>query len=248
LLTYGRVNPAMHALISRSRTHVLALVAWAVVVAGCGTAATQPATSAQTTPDSTVSSQGSSTPDPSMPSGSTRLVLDPNNSQASYHAHEQLVGQSLPNEPVGTTHGVSGTLVLNADGTFAGDQSQVSVDLSMLQSDESRRDNFIKSNTLQTSQYPTATFVPTQVQGLEWPLPTTGQATFQVLGNLTVHGVTQPVVWQVTATFDGPNVSGDATTGVNISDFGMTPPKAGPVLSIQDALTLELAFSATAQS
>ena len=128
------------------------------------------------------------------------------------------------------------------------DQSKISVDLSKLQSDESRRDNFIKGNTLQTSRYPMATFVPTAVQGLPSPLPTSGQVTFQLLGDLTVHGVTKPVTWQVTAQFGDSTVTGDATSAINITEFGMSPPKAGPVLSIEDGLTLELAFTAARQS
>ena len=48
----------------------------------------------------------------------------------------------------------------------------------------------------------------------------------------------------MTAQFADDSVTGSATTSVNITDFGMTPPKAGPVLSIEDALTLELAFTA----
>ena len=130
------------------------------------------------------------------------------------------------------------------DGSIAADQSKVSVDLTKLQSDESRRDNFIKSDTLQTSRYPMATFVPNATQGLPTPLPTAGQVTFQLLGDLTVHGVTKPVTWQVTANFADTTISGSATTDVKITDFGMTPPKAGPVLSIEDNLTLELAFTA----
>ena len=173
-----------------------------------------------------------------------RLVLDASASQASYHAKEQLVGKTLPSEAVGTSPGVTGTLALGADGSIAADQSTITVDLTKLKSDESRRDNFIKSDTLQTSQFPTATFVAHAVQGLPTPLPTSGQATFQLLGDLTVHGVTKPVTWQVTAQFADTTVSGSATTSVNITDFGMTPPKAGPVLSIEDGLGLELAFTA----
>jgi polyisoprenoid-binding protein YceI len=175
------------------------------------------------------------------------LVVDPAASRASYHAHEQLVGRSLPSETIGTSAAVSGAIQLNLDGSIAADQSQVTVDLRQLTSDESRRDNFIKGNTLQTNRYPTATFVPRETQGLPSPLPTSGQVTFALSGDLTVHGVTRPVTWQVTAQFTSDGVSGDATTQVNISDFGMSPPKAGPVLSIEDGLTLELAFSATRQ-
>jgi polyisoprenoid-binding protein YceI len=173
-----------------------------------------------------------------------RLVLDASSSNASYHAHEQLVGNRLPTEAVGTSPGVTGTLALGADGSIAADQSTITVDLTKLKSDENRRDNFIKTDTLQTSKFPTATFVAHSAQGLPSPLPTTGQATFQLLGDLTVHGVTKPVTWDVTAQFADTSVSGSATTNVNISDFGMTPPKAGPVLSIEDGLGLELAFTA----
>jgi polyisoprenoid-binding protein YceI len=173
-----------------------------------------------------------------------RLVVDSSASQASYHAREQLVGKTLPSDAVGTSKSVSGALVLGADGSVLADQSKIIVDLTKLQSDESRRDNFVRNDTLQTSRFPTATFVPNAVQGLTVPLPTSGQATFQLLGDLTVHGVTKPVTWQVAANFADATVSGTATTNVKITDFGMTPPKAGPVLSIEDALTLELAFTA----
>jgi polyisoprenoid-binding protein YceI len=184
--------------------------------------------------------------DPSL--AGTTLVVDSSSTNASYHAQEQLAGRDLPSQAVGTTSAVSGSIVLTPDGAIAADQSHIQVDLSSLTSDQSRRDNYIKGNTLQTSRFPNATFVPREAQGLPSPVPTSGQATFQLSGDLTVHGVTRPVTWQVTAQFDGGSVSGDATTNVNISDFGMTPPKAGPVLSIQDVLTLELNFSATRQS
>ena len=173
-----------------------------------------------------------------------RLVVDSSASQASYHAREQLVGKSLPSDAVGTSSSVSGTLVLGADGSVLADQSKITVDLTKLRSNESRRDNWIQGNTLQTSRYPMATFVPNAVQGLAMPLPTTGQATFQLSGDLTVHGVTKPVTWQVTANFADATVSGSATTDVKITDYGMTPPRVGPVLSIEDGLTLELAFTA----
>ena len=128
-------------------------------------------------------------------------MVDSSASQASYHAREQLVGKTLPSDAVGTSKSVSGSLVLGADGSVLADQSKISVDLTKLQSDESRRDNFIKNDTLQTSRFPMATFAPNAVQGLPTPLPTSGQATFQLSGDLTVHGVTQPVTWQVTASF-----------------------------------------------
>ncbi len=237
-----------------SRAGVLAAASMSVFVAACGPAAisTAPALTSAPVPAPTTAPiaapANATTTAPTAaaatsPQGVT-LVIDPAASTASYHAHEQLVGRTLPSEAVGTTAGVSGSLAIAADGTIVADQSKISVDLSKLQSDESRRDNFIKGNTLQTSRYPMATFVPTAIQGLPSPLPTSGQVTFQLIGDLTVHGVTKPVTWQVTAQFGDSSVTGDATSAINITDFGMTPPKAGPVLSIEDGLTLELAFTA----
>jgi polyisoprenoid-binding protein YceI len=181
-------------------------------------------------------------------SDAVKLVLDPAASQASYRAREQLVGRTLPSDAVGTSRAVSGSLVLAPDGSFVADQSSISVDLRRLQSDESRRDNFIRNDTIQTNRFPMATFVPRQVQGLTLPLPASGEATFQLLGDLTVHGVTRPVTWQVTAQFAGTSVTGNATTNVKITDFGMAVPRVGPVLSIEDALTLELIFTAAPEA
>jgi polyisoprenoid-binding protein YceI len=181
------------------------------------------------------------------PPGSIRLVVDPNNSHASYHAREKLAGNDLPSDAVGTTDGVSGAIVLNPDGTLNSDQSLITVDLASLMSDEDQRDNFIKRNTLQVDQFRTATFVPTQVVGLDTPLPTSGQQPFQLLGKLTVHGVTQPVTWDVNAQFGDTSVSGDATTDVKITDFGMTIPSVAVVLTLNDALRLELQFAANSQ-
>jgi polyisoprenoid-binding protein YceI len=213
---------------------------------------TSPTSSSPTSSSATAASPTAAVPTPAnataaAPGGSAQvltLVVDPSASHASYHAHEQLAGRSLPSEAVGTSKSVTGSIALNPDGSIIADQSQIKVDLSQLSSDQSRRDNFIKGNTLDTRSYPVATFVPREAQGLPSPLPTSGQASFQLSGDLTVHGVTRPVTWTVNAQFGDSSVNGDATTNVNISDFGMTPPKAGPVLSIDNGLTLELAFAA----
>jgi polyisoprenoid-binding protein YceI/Na+-translocating ferredoxin:NAD+ oxidoreductase RnfD subunit len=180
--------------------------------------------------------------------GDLRLTLLPEGSQASYHAHEQLVGRSLPNEAVGTTPAVSGNIILASDGAVVADQSAITVDLRSLHSDENRRDNFIQRNTLQTAQFPTAVFVPRAVEGLPLPLPTEGEASFRLSGDLTVHGVTRPVTWQATAQFNGQDVTGSATTNVQLSDFEMTQPKAGPVVSVEDGLGLQLDFHAVRAS
>jgi polyisoprenoid-binding protein YceI len=183
---------------------------------------------------------------PSAASGAApvRFALVAEATEARYKATEQLAGRSLPNDAVGRTKGVSGAIVLDPSGAVVAGESKITVDLTKLQSDSGQRDNFIKRSTLQTSQFPTAEFVPTRVEGLSQPLPTSGEVKFTLIGDLTVRGVTRPVTWDVTAQAGPREVSGTAATTVTFQDFGMTPPKAGPVLGVEDELNLEIDFRA----
>jgi polyisoprenoid-binding protein YceI len=135
--------------------------------------------------------------------------------------------------------------VLSSDGDIQPAESKVIVDLSSLASDRGQRDNFIKRNTLQTDQYPNAELVLREVTDLLEPLPATGADSFQLLGDLTVHGVTRPVQWDVQANFTPDGVTGTATTRVKITDFGMQTPRTATVLSVEDDIRLELDFRAS---
>jgi polyisoprenoid-binding protein YceI len=161
-----------------------------------------------------------------------------------YRARETFAGQPAPSEAVGATKQVSGAVVLTSDGSIVPGESKITVDLSTLASDRGQRDNFIKRNTLQTTQYPNAELVIRDVTDLLRPLPTMGADTFQLLGDLTVHGVTLPVQWDVQAQFTPEDVAGTATTRVKITDFGMQTPRTATVLSVEDDLGLELSFRA----
>ena len=57
--------------------------------------------------------------------------------------------------------------------------SRFVIDLASLTSDKEMRDNFIRRRTLQTEQHPSATFVPTEVKNLKFPLPKSGEVKFQ---------------------------------------------------------------------
>ena len=177
-------------------------------------------------------------------SESTRVDLVVGDSEARYLVKEEraIVGAE---EAVGRTRNVSGTIQVEADGTIAADQSRIVVDMTSLESRSTTRDNYIKRNTLKVDEFPNATFVVTSAPGLPVPLPTSGTATFELVGDLTVHGVPRLTTWQVTATFADHEVTGSATTTVLMTDFGMTPPRVGSVISIEDSVKLELDVRAT---
>jgi polyisoprenoid-binding protein YceI len=180
------------------------------------------------------------------PSGSlVRFTFQADRNEVRFRAREVVFGQSLPSDAVGATRAVNGTIVLGSEGGVDSTVSRVTADLRLLQSDERRRDNYIQRNTLETDRFPHAEFVPRETRRLPSPLPTSGEVTFDLVGDLTVHGVTRPVAWEVAARVNGPEVAGTGSTRVAMTDFGMTPPRAGPVLSIEDTLVLEIDFVMT---
>ncbi len=147
-----------------------------------------PATTSAAAPSA---SSGGAAPAP-VPAGAARYVLAQDGTEARYRVREQLASRNFPSDAIGAPKAVTGQLTLTSSGTVLPDQSQIVVDLTTLRSDESRRDGFIQRATLQTSQYPTAVFTPTQISGLPSPLPTSGDYQFQLAGNMTIHGVTRP--------------------------------------------------------
>ncbi len=205
-----------------------------------------PTTGGSATPTSASTSGVATTTSANLSAaGASRYDVVASNSKADYRVREQLARLSFPSDAVGTTNKVSGQLVIGADGKVDASQSKLVADLTGLKSDSGMRDGFIQRAVLDTSQYPDATFVPNAIQGLDLPLPTSGKQTFKLLGDLTVHGVTKPVTFDVSTQVDGNNVSGTATTDFTFETFGMTPPKTGAVLSVTDDVKLEINLQLT---
>jgi len=229
-------------------------VIFGLVLAACSTpsaretptpavATKSPVVLTQVEPSATPADPLAPTSAPPDTSGQLRLVLAPEGNEARYRVLEQLLRLSLPSDAVGVTTAINGMIVVNADGTIVRDGSEFVVDLTTLTSDEARRDNFIKNNTLETNRYPMAEFVPFEAIGLPSPLPTSGEVGFQLAGDLTVHGITRPATWEVTAqVVDGGELVGSATTSFTFADFGMTAPRVPVVLSVEETITLELDF------
>ena len=101
----------------------------------------------------------------------------------------------------------------------------------------------MRRRVLETDQYPQVEFVPTALRGLRAPLPASGTYTFALLGNLTVHGVTKPTTWAVTATAQNNQVTGNASTSFTFADFGLQQPRVPIVLSVGDTIRLEYDFT-----
>lgn len=194
---------------------------------------------------STLSAQapaGQAPPPPPPPptAGATLNIIE--GSSASYKVTEQFVGIDYPNDAVGTTNGVTGTITIDKDGAIS-PGSKLSVDLTKLASDQDMRDNYAKTRTLEVKTYPTADFVPTKVTGIPTMIPFQGQSGVQLTGNLTIHGVTREVTFKGIVTFnrDG-TLEGRAKTNFTWETFSLTPPKIGRLANVEDNVELDLIF------
>jgi polyisoprenoid-binding protein YceI len=114
-----------------------------------------------------------------------------------------------------------GTLVFDEQQP-ASSSVEVTLPLAQLDTHVPALDKHLKeADFFNADKYPTVTFKSTQVQPL-------GGNKFKVTGNLTVHGVTKPVVLDATLNKIGPHpmskaqsIGFDATTSIKRSDFGV---------------------------
>jgi polyisoprenoid-binding protein YceI len=172
----------------------------------------------------------------------TRFVLAPTGNEAQYAVREELAGIDFPYDAVGKTSAITGTIAIDAKGAVVAAQSHITVDVSTLKSDRANRDRYLKTDALETNKYPKVEFAVTALKGFPAALPTTGQFTFELVGNLTVRSVTKPVTWQVTATASNGEFSGSAKTAFKFGDFGMPVPSAFMVMKLEDNLRLQYDF------
>ena len=182
--------------------------------------------------DATGSGQadGAATPD------GTWQVSDDGSSFVGYRVTEQLTFLSSPNEAVGRSTAVTGSMEVAGDTVEA---VRIEADLTQLTSDEDRRDNAIRQRGLESEQYPTATLElaepiqldSTPVQGQE----VRGEGT----GRLTVHGVTRDVDLDLTGRWNGETIQVVGQLPVKMTDYQIEPPRFGPVVSIEDGLAVD---------
>lgn len=225
---------------------ILLLGALAASLAGCEPGESAEARSASA-PAAAAAATTTGTSEISIPQASTavayRFVTANDGNAARYRIREQLVGVDLPNDAVGETKNVSGVISTDSKGRLISAESKFTVDVSNLTSDKDRRDGFVKRRVLETEQYPTVTLVPTKITGVSLPLPTSGTKTFDIIGDLTVRGVTHPTTWRVNAQFQPGGFTGKAATSFTFKDFAIDQPKVPVVLSVADTIKLELDFS-----
>lgn len=174
------------------------------------------------------------------PEGFTALISE--GSIARYLVKEQLAKFDLPNDAIGETTDIAGSITFDSKGSINSDHSNVRIGLASLKSDEARRDRYVRTNTLRTDQFPYARIKVVELEGFPWPLPATGTFTFEMETETTIHGQTRPLNWIVDGRVDDGIFQGSARTSFAFETFGIEKPQVYFVLSVEDNIRLEMDF------
>jgi polyisoprenoid-binding protein YceI len=168
------------------------------------------------------------------PGGDVWTVAD--GSVVGYRVDEVLFGQNA--EAVGRTSAITGSMTV--DGTTVTSAS-FTVDMATVTSDESRRDDQFNGRIMETSVYPTATFSLTAPIDLGSLPPEGEQRTFAATGDLTLHGVTRSVTFEVDARLTASGIEVAGSIPVTFADYDIENPSFGPVTT-EDHGLLEFAL------
>lgn len=152
-------------------------------------------------------------------------------SEVGYRVKESING--FDTTANGRTQTITGTMV--ADGTTI-TSGEFTVDMTTFKSDESRRDAQFNGRVMDVATFPTSTFVLTQPIDFG-EIPTEGgTVTASATGDLTLHGTTKSVTFDVQGTFQNGLVGVLGQIPVVFADYGIPAPSLGTVKTEDNGL------------
>ncbi len=162
-------------------------------------------------------------------------------SLAGYRVREQLANLPAESDAVGRTSDVTGSITVEgSDDAARLTTGTLEVDTTSIQSDEGRRDNRLRSEGLQTDQFPTATFTVTQPVDVPAAALQGTPTDITLVGDLTLHGVTKTVEIPAQAQLADGQIQVAGALTFALADFDITAPNIGGfIVSIADEGTLE---------
>jgi polyisoprenoid-binding protein YceI len=140
-------------------------------------------------------------------------------SEVGYRVNETVNGfDTVAN---GRTTKIDGSLSISGN---RADTADFTVDMTTFTSDQARRDSQFNGRIMQVNQFPTATFSLTSPIDFG-TIPADGKAIdVKASGNLTLHGVTRPVTFPLSATFKNGRIGILGKIPVTFADYGIVNP------------------------
>jgi polyisoprenoid-binding protein YceI len=152
-------------------------------------------------------------------------------SEFGYRVEEVLLGVNTT--AAGRSNEITGSMTI--EGTTVTEAS-FTVDVGSITSDETRRDNQFRGRIMEANEYPEATFT------LSAPIdfgavPAAGeQITATATGELTLHGVTRPVTFDVTAEASDNRIGVLGNIPVRFADYDIDNPSTSGITTEDNGL------------
>jgi polyisoprenoid-binding protein YceI len=181
---------------------------------------------------------------PAMPDSAARVFeIVPEESEARFVIDEVL--QGAPKTVIGTTDQVAGRIAVDPRDLDTAQVGTILINARTFATDSSQRDRAIQNWVLQTAQHEYVAFTPTGLLRLPDGASAGEAVPFQVVGDLTIGGVTRPVTFDATvAPESADRLEGSASTTIRYADWGIAIPQVPAVASVSDTVRLELDFAA----
>ncbi len=179
------------------------------------------------------------------PTPTLLLRIVPEETTLTYEVGETFINQNNRfATAIGMTSEVNGEVYANLEDPSKSSLGVITVDISTLTSDNSRRDNAIRRDWLESSKYPLVTFVPRSITNLPETFTPGQPYTFEVQGELTIKQTTLGAEFSVTASFDQQELKGSAVSEFKMSDFDIGPINLAGILKTEDLVKIHLDFVA----
>lgn len=174
------------------------------------------------------------------------FVIVPEESVASFQLGEVLMGEN--STVVGTTSEVAGQVLFDLADPASAQFSEILINARTLETDRANRDRAMRSPVVLDSgsdEHELISFMPATVTGLDGAITVGEEVAFEITGDLTIKGTTQPVTFLITALLEAEDrLSGLAQAEVRRADFGIGIPNAPGVADVTDEVTISLDFVA----
>ncbi len=175
--------------------------------------------------------------------GADVFTIVSNETTARFLIDEVLAGS--PNTVIGETQDVGGEIRIDPSDPASVEVGAIQIAAASFVTDNNFRNRAINSFILQTGNFPFITFKATEVVGLPGSVAVGDQFAFQLVGELTIRDITQPVTFEVSVTAESStHISGTARATINRTDFDLSSPSVPQVASVDEQVQLELDFVA----
>ena len=157
-------------------------------------------------------------------------------SEATFTVNEKLAWLDLPNDAVMRTRGLTGNIYLD------GQASVIELDLHSMTSDSDRRDRYVQQRMF--PDHRVATFIVADLGDLPEPLPEGEPITREVQGELSIRGVTKPIIFAIEARLDPGKLFVLGRTTFTWDELEIPPPNIPGRIQVKDEVRVEVLLSA----